>query len=79
MRLDKLKVGDCGIITEVNPNSSIYKRLIDIGFTNGSKVKCVLKSPLGDPMAYLIKGTVIALRHENASEIKVGEVSNGAY
>lgn len=79
MRLTELKIGDCGTITEISPHSSIYKRLIDIGFTRGSTVKCVLKSPLGDPTAYLIKGTVIALRRENAAEIKVGELSYGTY
>ena len=79
MRLTELKVGDCGVITEVSPLSQIYKRLTDIGFTNGSTVKCVLNSPLGEPKAYLIKGTVIALRQENTDEIKVGATSDGTY
>lgn len=33
-----------------------------------------MKSPLGDPAAYLIKGAVIALRREDAGTVLVREV-----
>ena len=42
---------------------------MDLGFTEGSIVKTVRKSPLGDPTAYLIRGSIIALRQEEAAQI----------
>ena len=45
----------------------------------GSVVKCIQKSPLGDPTAYGICGAVIALRSEEASLIFVVKgACNGA-
>ena len=33
--------------------------------------KCVLVSPMGDPKAFLIKNTVIAIRDEDSRNIKI--------
>lgn len=30
---------------------------MDLGFSSGEHVECVLKSPPGDPRAYLVRGT----------------------
>ena len=45
------------------------RRLRDIGLIEGTKVKCVLKSPAGDPTAYQIRGALIALRSEDAEKV----------
>ena len=45
------------------------RRLQDIGFIPGTAVTCLQRSPLGDPTAYRIRGTVIALRREDAKNI----------
>lgn len=50
------------------------RRLMDIGMVQGTEVECLMKSPLGDPAAYLIKGAVIALRREDAGTVLVREV-----
>lgn len=47
------------------------RRLQDIGLIEGTKVKCLQKSPAGDPVAYLIRGAVIALRSEDSSNILI--------
>ena len=39
-----------------------------------SMARCLMKSPLGDPAAYLIKGAVIALRREDAATVLIREV-----
>ena len=49
----------------------ILRRLLDIGVISGTRVKCVLKSPLGDPTAYLIRGAVMALRKEDCLDVMV--------
>ncbi len=69
MLLTDLKVGQKGRIKGISPDFSLYKRLVDIGFSRDSEIECLFKSPLGDPTAYLIKGTVIALRQEDANNI----------
>lgn len=47
------------------------RRLLDLGFVKGSKTKIDLLNPLGEPHAYLIKGTSIALRKDQASKILI--------
>ena len=66
--LNKLKIGEEGLVTEASKNN---RRLKDLGLVNGARVKCVLKSPLGDPSAYDICGAVVAIRKEDASSVKV--------
>lgn len=66
-----IKVGQKCEISDILINTTLKRRLIDIGLTPKSVVKCVGKSPLGDPKAYLISGAVIALRQEVAKEIQV--------
>lgn len=69
MLLTDLAVGQTGIIERISPDFSLYTRLTDIGFSGGVEIKNLMRSPLGDPTAYLIKGTVIALRREDAKNI----------
>ena len=71
MTLDKLEPGQAGIILELNTGGGMRRRLMDLGFSAGEHVECVLKSPPGDPRAYLVRGTVTALRGKDAAEIKV--------
>ena len=52
-------------------DSSMKKRLMDIGLIPGTAVECVGESPLGDPRAYLIRGAVIAIRRTDGREISV--------
>lgn len=70
-RLSTLSVGERGRIVAVTNRGAIHRRLMDIGFTEGTRVECMGRSPLGDPTAYAVKGTVIALRREDAAGIYV--------
>ncbi len=64
-----LPKGAHGKISEIRTNDSMRRRLQDIGFVKGATVEHAFSSPLGDPVAYHIKGTVVALRCEEASQI----------
>lgn len=59
------------VVKCIDNGRNIAKRLRDLGVCEGESIKCVMKSPLGDPSAYLIKGSVIALRREDAAGISV--------
>ncbi len=47
------------------------RRLLDLGLIPGSQVEVIRRSPAGNPTAYLIKGTIVALRDEDARQILV--------
>lgn len=47
------------------------RRLLDLGFVPGTRVEIELVSPAGDPTAYRVRGTVVALRREQAQLIRV--------
>ena len=53
------------------PGTAFGERLYALGCTPGSMVTCVAVSPLGDPRAYRLKGTVIVLRKRDAAAVEV--------
>lgn len=49
------------------------RRLMDLGFTKGAKVTCVLCG--SGIKAYLVRGAVIALRNEDSDKVQVSEIN----
>lgn len=70
-RLDDLCAGQWGTIAEMHVPKDIRQRLKDMGFLRGTRIECVYSSPFGDPTAYFVKGTLIALRNGDAEKISV--------
>lgn len=48
---------------------ALRRRLLDLGFVRGSKVSVAMESPMHNPVAYVVRGTTIALRHDQARYI----------
>lgn len=71
LTLDNSKPGSCFLVKKINSTGDIRRRLLDIGLTEGTKIENVLASPFGDPMAFLIRGALIALRNDDAKNIVV--------
>ena len=71
MKLSELKTGERGVIVKVNGHGGFRKRIIEMGFVKGSKVRVILNAPLRDPIEYEIIGYKISLRREEASKIEV--------
>ncbi len=69
--LDALRVGEEGALGEIGRDHPLRERLIDLGWTAGTRVRCVRVSPLGDPIAYRVRGGVIALRRADGQGIAV--------
>ena len=67
--LNELKVGQRGTVSQLLSDTIMRRRLQDIGLIEGTKVECIQKSPSGDPIAFLIRGAVIALRTEDSSSV----------
>lgn len=78
-RLSGLKENEMAEIIGISKESrgESRRRLLDLGFVKGSKIKIDLLNPLGDPNAYLIKGTSIALRKDQASKILIKKLNDG--
>ena len=47
------------------------RRLMDLGFTEGARIRPALRTFSGDPRAYDVRGTTIALRRDQAAQVLV--------
>lgn len=71
--LAELRKGQRARVAGLSPacRGAERRRLLDLGFVPGSTVEVEMVSPAGDPTAYRIRGTVIALRREQARLIRI--------
>ena len=74
--LHALSCGKWGIVEFVNSNSPLYRRMLDLGITEGTPIQNLMRSPSGDPTAYIIRGAVIALRKKDAADILVSDCTS---
>lgn len=70
-----LKIGDTATISSVGDDCVEIHchclRLMELGFTPGQEVTLLARSPFKDPLAVSVRGTVIALRKNEAECIKI--------
>lgn len=69
--LTELQIGESGKVVRLMVQGPTRRRLFDLGLILGTEVKAVLKSPLGTPIAYEIRGSILALRPGDSSKIVV--------
>ena len=72
-RMSRLAEGETAVVAGLSPScrGALRRRLMDLGFVRGSRVSVGMRSPLGNPVAYVVRGTAIALRREQARQIIV--------
>jgi DtxR family transcriptional regulator, Mn-dependent transcriptional regulator len=56
---------------DVNCQGFSRRRLMDLGFTPGARLEPALDTFAGDPRAYRVRGTLVALRRDQAAQIIV--------
>ena len=71
MKLSDLRTGDSAVIVRVAGHGSFRRRLTEMGFIRGSRVRVVLNAPLKDPIEYEVLGYKVSLRREEAVRIEV--------
>ncbi|MDF2987723.1 MAG: ferrous iron transport protein [Eubacterium sp.] len=71
IQLNYLPLGSKGKVKVLTSDGTIRRRMLDLGLITDTEVEALQKSPSGDPVAYHIRGAVIALRSEEASKILV--------
>lgn len=69
--LSSLAEGERARVKKLLSAGAMRRRLQDIGLIEGTPVLCLMKSPSGDPAAYLIRGAVIAIRTEDSSRVVI--------
>lgn len=69
--LNDLPLNTKGSIKKLNCIGNIKRRLLDLGLVEGASITPILTSPSGDPRAFSIRGTLIAIRKEDANLIDV--------
>ncbi|MBO1579803.1 FeoA family protein [Bacillus sp. XF8] len=67
--LSNFQTGQFVQIEKIKLEGTMKRRLLDLGFIPGAIIKVLQKSPLGDPIAYQVSNTTIALRSEESSLI----------
>jgi len=70
-KLSELEQGKRAMVLNIDSEDNMRRRLQDLGLIKGTEVTCIQKSPLGDPIAFLIRGAVIALRCEDSSCVQI--------
>lgn len=71
--LSDLNPGDSAVIYGITADcdNNIRQRLLDLGFVKGANVNIQNISPMGDPIAYCIHETLIALRSDDARCVQI--------
>lgn len=77
-RLSALTRGQVGRVVALRCEGLTRRRLLDLGLTPGAVVECAFPAVFGDPLAYRVRGALIALRAEQASQIEIERVDGGA-
>lgn len=74
MTLDMLKAGESAVVTKINNVDTERRRLLDLGILPGTRIENVMPSPLGDPIAYRVRNSTVALRRVQAQLIEIQEI-----
>lgn len=69
MTLNELKLNNTGFIKELKCSDGVKRRLLDLGLIEGTKITPIFVSPSGDPTAFEVRGSVIAIRIEDTKLI----------
>ena len=69
--LSELPINTKAYIDSLNCNGNIRRRLLDLGLVEDSSITPILQSPSGDPKAFEIRGTLIAIRKEDTDLINI--------
>lgn len=69
--LEDLQPGQTAVVTALTSTGLERRRMMDLGIIPGTRVQAEFDSPLGDPTAYKIRGTLVALRRGQAKLVHI--------
>ncbi|MBI2608345.1 MAG: FeoA domain-containing protein [Deltaproteobacteria bacterium] len=68
---DQLKPGQVARIESIRSDGSTKTRLMEMGVLSGTKIKLLKIAPLGDPFEIQVRGSLVSIRKQEASQIEV--------
>ena len=69
--LCSLAPGSRATVTDVDASTPGGHRLLELGFLPETEIRVVRRAPLGDPIAFYLRGGQICLRRSEAARIRV--------
>jgi ferrous iron transport protein A len=69
--LNQLQPGQRAVIANIGGNGALRRRFAEMGILKGVSIQAERVAPLGDPVAYLVKGYRLSLRREEAAQIEI--------
>ena len=76
MTLDELEIGKSGVITAVNGEGALRRRLLDMGLTPRTKVMVRKVAPMGDPIEIHLRGYELTIRVDDAKDLEIERVAD---
>jgi ferrous iron transport protein A len=67
----ELSHGEKGTIAEIDCAHPSSRRILEFGFTPGQVIELISRATFDDPIAILIRGSLIAIRKSEADCIKL--------
>lgn len=74
MCINDLKPGQYAVIDGVSGDNKLVKRLLALGYIEGTEIMMKNSAPLGDPVVINLRGFDLALRRKDAKGIRVRRV-----
>lgn len=69
--LTKTKIGEKVTVIGLEKDSTVKKRLLEMGITPGVVLEVTGKAPLGDPIEVFVRGYKLTLRKDEANAILI--------
>lgn len=75
-KLAELRLGEEAEIIHISPSCRGLerRRLMDLGVVPGTRIEAIMRSPSGDPTAYRLRDTTIAIRRDQAQHIRIRRI-----
>ena len=74
LKLTEIALGKKVRVVELLSKGLSRQRMLDLGIVPNTIIQVLRRSPFGDPTAYLIRDTCIALRDDEAKNILVRDI-----
>lgn len=75
IRLVELPKGVSAHVVEVDASDEVGRRILEMGLTPGATIKLVAIAPLGDPLAFEVRGYRLSLRKAEAARVAVEPIA----
>ena len=69
--MKNVKVGQTVLVTRLNGEGALRRRIMDMGITKGTSVYVRKVAPLGDPVEVTVRGYELSIRKGDAECIEV--------